>query len=373
MLTSCFKAYEPEIEGSDFNKLVVSGQVTDIIGYQVITITKSSSINEQVEIPVTGCNVIVFDDKGNQFAMADSAGDGKYRGHIDARYFTSGSSFKVEIIAPDGDKIVSDFDQFSISPEIDSVYYVRKDLPTSDPDVFTEGIQFYVDMEGNSSDSRFYRYEAFETWEHHAVYPIEWLYNGSKVIQLFPPDYSKYVCWTTLLVRNIFTLSTDKLAENKYKQLPLHFVDNTTARLLYGYSLLVKQHAISETAHKYWSQLSTNSTEDGGLYNTQPLSVKGNLHNVTHPDEVVLGYFGISSVKSKRIFIENVENLEMNYQVPCTFIPLGKWGFASFVHLPKPLYLVGNSQGWEPFIMTAECVDCTSMFGKIEKPEFWPY
>jgi len=372
MMTSCFKVYEPEIEGSDFNKLVVSGQVTDFDGNQTITISKSSSINVQEEIPVTGCTVTVFDDKGNQFPMIDSSSGGKYRGRIDAGYFTTGSSFKVEIITPAGDKIISDFDQFNACPEIDSVYYLRKDLPTNDPEQFTEGIQFYIDLNGDNSDGKYYRFEAIETWEYHALYPIEWLYNGSKVVQMFPPDFSKYTCWATLPVKNIFTLSTEKLAENKYQQLPLHFVDNTTSRLLYGYSLLLKQHAISETAHKYWSQLSTISAEEGGLYNSQPQSIKGNLYNVTHPDEVVLGFFGVSSVTSKRIFIHDVEDLEVEYQVPCNPIPLGKWGFASFVHLPKPLYLVGDSQGWQPFIMNAECVDCTATKGVTKKPYFWP-
>lgn len=372
MLTSCFKSYAPEIEGSDFNKLVVSAQITDLGGFQTVTVSKSSSINEQKENPASGCIVTVFDDKGHQFLMSDSAGNGKYRGLINAGYFTPGSYFKLEIVTPEGEKIISDIDSYSNCPEIDSVYYVRKNLPTDNPDEFIQGIQFYIDMQGNNEDSRFYRFEAIETWEYHALYPIEWLYNGSLVVQMFPPDYSKYKCWATLLVRNIFTLSTKNLAENKYQKLPLHFVDNTTSRLIYGYSLLVKQHAISESAYKYWTELNSNSTEEGGLYNSQPLTVKGNLHNITNPDKVVLGYFGVSSVKTKRIFIHTIEDLEMKYLVPCNPIPLGKWGFASFTHLPKPLYLVGDSQGWQPFIMNAECVDCTSMSGVKAKPDFWP-
>jgi len=370
-LNSCFKAYEPEIEGSDARKLVVSGIVTDINGNQKVTITMSSSINEPEETPVTGCMVTISDDQGHQFQLVDSA-NGDYYGRIETSYLAPGSSFKVEIITPDGDKIISDYDQFSSCPEVDSVYYTRKDLPTSDPDKFTEGIQFYVDLNGKNTDSRYYRWEAIETYEYHSDYPIEWLYNGQRVVHIYPPDYSKDTCWATLLVRNIYTQTTENLAENKYSQFALHFVDNTTSRLLYGYSLLVKQYSMSETAYKYWNQLRTNSTEEGGLYERQPMASQGNLQNLTHPDKDVLGFFGVSSVKSKRIFVQNVENLEIKFLSFCNPKPMSKWGFADYSHLPKPLYLFGDYKGYQMILMNVECVDCTSMLGKNVKPDFWP-
>jgi hypothetical protein len=371
MLTSCFKAYEPEIVGSDINKLVVSGLVTDLEGNQTVKITTSSSITEQEENVVTGCTVTISDDKGNKFPMTDS-GKGNYTGLIDPLYLTPGSSFKVEILTPDGSNIVSDFDQFSTCPEVDSVYYIRKDIPTIDPDKFTQGIQFYVDMNGKNTDSRYYRWEAIETWKFTADYPIEWLWDGQKVLHIYPPDYSKDTCWTTLLVRDIFTLSTEKLAENKYKQSALHFVDNTTQRLLHGYSLLIKQYSMSEAAHKYWNLLRANSTSEGGLYERQPLASKGNLHNLTHPDQNVLGFFGVSSVTSKRIFIDKVENLEVEYLSSCFPKPMSRWGFADYAHLPKPLYLFGDANGYQMILMNVECVDCTASFGINKKPDFWP-
>lgn len=371
MLNSCFKAYEPEIEGTDARKLVVSGVVTDLGGDQKVSISMSSFINEPEEIPVTGCTVTISDDLGHQFQLVDSA-NGDYYGRIAASYLTPGSSFKVEIITPDGDKIISDYDRFSSCPEIDSVYYMRKDLPTSDPDKFTEGIQFYVDLDGKNTDSRFYRWEAIETYEYHSDYPIEWLYNGTKVIHIYPPDYSKDTCWATLLLRNIYTQTTKNLAENKYRQFPLHFVDNTTSRLLYGYSLLVKQYSLSETAYKYWNQLQSVSNEDGGLYEKQPAAPSGNLHNVTHPDKVVLGFFGVSSIQTKRIFVSKVENLEIKFLSFCNPKPMSKGGFADYVHLPKPLYLFGDAKGYQMILMNNICVDCTSAWGKNIKPDFWP-
>jgi hypothetical protein len=331
----------------------------------------SSSINVQEENPLSGCTVIITDSLGHQFPMADSA-DGNYYTKIDASYLTQSSSFKVEILTPDGDRIVSDYDHFSPCPDVDTVYYVRKDIPTSEADVFTKGIQFYVDLNGESTDSRYYRWEAIETFEYRADYPIEWFWDGQRIQHTVPPDYTKDTCWSTLLIRDIFTLTTKNLAENKYQQLPLHFVDNTTARLVYGYSLLVKQYSMSETAYKFWTQLKDNSTDQGGLYEQQPLTTKGNLHNLTHPDKDVMGFFGVSSVKEKRIFIQKVENLDLEYQSPCTPAYMDPWGFATYSHLPMPLYLMGDSTGWKPILLDDYCVDCRVLFGKNTKPDFWP-
>lgn len=372
MLASCIKSYEPVIATSDINKFVVSGVVTNHDGNQTVTISMTSSINKAEERPVPGCIVTISDAQGNIFTMADSS-DGNYHGWIDPMYLIPGKSFKVDVVTPDGSKIESDFDQISICPKVDSVYYMVKDQPTTDPATFLKGIQFYVDLDGDAADSRYYRWEVFETWEYHTDYPIVWYWIGT-LVHVSPPDYSKQVCWTTLMARNIFTLSTEGLAGNKYRQFPLNFADNQSSRLVWGYSLLVNQYALSEAAYKYWNQLRINSTNAGGLYERQPMATKGNLHNLTHPDQDVLGFFGASSVTSKRIFVKDVPGLALEYTSPCTFNGLSPYGLGDLSPIAYPVYLVGDQNGWQPEIMSKECVDCrTFLGGKTVKPDYWPW
>ena len=57
--------------------------------------------------------------------------------------------------------------------------------------------------------------------------------------------------------------------------------------------------------------------DEGGLYNTQPELIHGNLYNETNPNEEILGYFYASSVKSKRIFIEEINELTLTYNYHC--------------------------------------------------------
>jgi hypothetical protein len=375
LVSSCIKPFDPSIDSKDVNKFVVSGQILDRGGDQVVSVSMSSSINNPKTRPVKGCKVKVLDDKGNEFPMGDS-GDGNYHVWIDSIYLTPGAAFKIDVVTPEGIHISSDFDRISECPPVDSIYFIRKDLPTIDPSVTIKGIQFYCNLDGRNTNSRYYRMEAVETWEYHADYPLEWWYDGgteADVHHVFPPDYSRFVCWDTYTVQNIYTLSTENLIENRYNLFPLNFVDNHTSRLVWGYSLLINQYALSEAAYTYWDQLRINSSIDGGLYNKQPLAIKGNLHNISNSDQDVLGFFGVASIKSKRIFVRDVQNLELEYVSTCVPHSPGPRGLEDISPLTYPAFLMSNGHGFELIVLSPECVNCLALGGTNVKPDFWPY
>jgi len=370
MLPSCIVPYDPHVEAKNINKFVVSGQVTDNTDYQTVSISKASSIGDPEYIPVSGCYIRIFDDKGNEFDMQE-AGSGTYRVQIDKSYLIPGISFKVEIHTSDGIDIESDFDQMNECPVVDSVYFVRKEFSSNNLGQITNGLQFFVDLNAGNINTHFFRWEAIETWEYHAPYPREWYYDGT-IHHISPPDSSRMICWSTELVKNIYTLSTVGLVQNRYTMLPLQFVDNHTARLMYGYSLLINQFALSEAAYSYWDQLRINSSEQGGLYEKQPLSIVGNLHNNTNPDQVVLGFFSASSVKARRIFISKVDNLPFDFSDYCSPDTLRVGGLHSIDPSEYPAFLVGNKIRYLPIQLSQYCVDCMSQGGTTIKPVFWP-
>lgn len=371
LLSSCIKPYEPVIKPSDLSKYVVSGSVTPGGGMQKVNISRTSPINKPAYLPVPGCIVTIEDDKGNSFALTD-AGDGNYYFYVDPSFtdFAPGTALQMFIHTPDGTDIVSDPDIMPSCPEIDSVYYRLQSLPTNNVDVFRKGIQFYIDLKAGLKDSRYYRWEAVETYEYHAAYPREWYYDGT-VHHIWPPDYSRKVCWKTELINNIYTLSTAFLSDNRYLNFPLHFVDNKSTRLAYGYSLLINQYALSEAAYNYWDQLRINGYEQGGLYEKQPISVKGNLHNLTSPDQEVLGYFSATNVRSKRIFVRNVEGLELNFSDFCSPSVL-KYGLIEIDPWDYPAFLLGDQFTFYMVVLNDECVDCLKLGGTNIKPDFWP-
>ncbi len=371
MLTSCIKAYDPEIKSQDAVKFVVSGQINKGDTVQRINISKTSPVSQPVHFQVSGCTVTIIDDKGNTYNAVD-VNNGDYESVIPQSALTPGTSFKLNVILPDGVNIVSDFDQLNECPDIDSVYYTVKSIPSTVPQLVTQGIQFYLNLDAGDLPCRNFKWEATETWEYHSSYAIEWYYNG-KIHHVSPPDFSKMVCWKTAAVKDVFTLTTKNLVQNKYSQFPLHFVDNySTPRLVFGYSLLVRQYALSEAAFAYWEKVQINSNQQGGLYEKQPLAINGNMHNVTHPDEEVLGFFGVTAVTSRRIFVKNVENLPLEYYKDCESGTILKEGLKKIPTSLYPAYLYGGPYGYEDRLIDPTCVDCLRLGGKNVKPDFWP-
>jgi hypothetical protein len=116
----------------------------------------------------------------------------------------------------------------------------------------------------------------------------------------------------------------------------------------------------------------------GGLYEKQPLSITGNLHNINDPGQEVLGFFSAAMGKSKRIFIRNVENFVIDFQNPCSPSALEHGGFLEINPYDYPAFLLAgmDEEGVSFYYMSTlsnECVDCLSLGGTNIKPDFWPY
>jgi hypothetical protein len=369
-LPSCIIPYEPVIATKAMNKYVVSGEVTDNSEIQTVFVSKASNIRDPEYIKVTGCYIRIFDDKGNQFEMQE-AEPGIYQTRIDKSYLTPGTSFKVDILTPDGINIESDFDKMNECPEIDSIYFKKKEIPQNLSGLIIKGLQFYIDLDAGNLPSHFFRWEATETWEYHVPFPRIWYYDGT-IHHISPPDYSRMICWSIDTVKSIFTLSTGGLTENRYYMLPLHFVDNYSPRLMYGYSLLINQFALSEAAYSYWDQLRINNSEQGELYQKQPLSIAGNLHNNTNPDQKILGFFGASSVKSRRIFVNHIDDIDVHQINYCRPETLRIGGLRAIHPSDYPAFLVGSEDSYSLIRLRQSCVDCMSLGGTTFKPDFWP-
>lgn len=333
-MLSCIKRFDPDIKSNDAQKYVVTGGVHPEDSVQHISISYTSPLSKPRFIALPLCKAVIIDGNGNTYPAHDQ-GDGTYETKIPKTALNPGSCFKVDIRMPAGDHIVSDFDTILDSPQIESVIYRLKDIPTSNPFHPIRGIQFYVNLDARGFNCRNYRYEATETWQYTA--PFYWVVEGS-------------VCWLTMNVRSVFTVSTRDQSDNVYKMLPLNFVDNfSSQRLRYMYSLLVKQYSLSQAAYVYWNKIQINSLEQGGLYENQPFQVSGNLHNVTSPSQKVIGFFEASSVQWLRIFTNDRQAGLPDEYVDC-----------------RPVVY--------PEKDNPDCIDCRNVVGGTnKKPSFWPY
>jgi len=369
ILVGCIKAYEPKLKSDSVQKYVVQGGVSSIEGYQEVSVSLTSPVDQPEIIGVSNCQVTIIDSQNNKFILAEFE-KGVYKVWMGQESLVVGLSYKVRVITPDGETLESEFDQMLGGPDVDDIYYEIENIPTNDPDISHLGIRFLVDLKANNNESRYYRWKLTETWEYHSEYPIEYYYDG-QVQQVSPPDSSQMVCWTTLPVREIFTLSTVNLSENSFDGFPLNFVENNTSRLAVLYSLWIEQISLSQNAFIYWDQLRQNSTQDGGLYSSQPIAIKGNMKNLSHDDKDVLGYFQASKVSTKRLFVNPVDDLFLDFVNMCDTVLL-EHGLIEISPRDYPAYLMTIDGQMSLFHMTRGCVECESRGGTTEKPNFWP-
>ena len=371
ILSSCIKPFDPGLDQNSTNKYVVQGMVSSIEGWQYVYVSKSSSVALAEFIPVIGCQIVISDDQGNTFNLNESDA-GTYLVWMNSIDLVPGRSYMIRVQTPDGQILESAYDKMPNGPDdIGEIYTEVENTPTNDPDYNIYGAQFYLNFSAAEEDSRYYRWKLTETWEYYTEYPIEFYYDGA-VHQVSPPDTSQKYCWKTQLVQDVFTLSTVHLTENALNGVPLNFIYSSSNRLEVLYSLLIEQSALSEDAFNYWDKLRVNSLQDGGLYTTQPLAIKGNIKNISNPDNEVLGFFQASSVSTKRIFVEPLPDLVLNIPSLCQINLLEHGGFLEISPLDYPAYLFSSNGQWSMATLTKECVLCSAQGGSNVKPDFWP-
>jgi len=362
ILDGCVDPFYPNIFDNQ-QSLVIDGAITDQEGYHYIRISRSASYNNPKKNPEQGCQVEVIDKAGNRIQFYESK-PGLYEQWIEQEYLKIGNQYKLSVTTTSG-TYKSQYETLLPCPPIDNVYYEIEVQETSDPQFPIYGIQFYTDLYAPGEYAKNYRWELEETWEYHATYRIRlYIDMNENFVDLGYDSDSLYYCWSTETIPEIYTETLKHVNKDSLSKIPLRFVSNETKRLKVKYSLLVKQYSLTDTAYQYWNQIKKQSQETGGLYETQPAQIRGNIYNVNDNDEIVLGYFNVSALTEKRVFVTESFNFfpyytECEPQDPPGRIPTSR----------LPLYFVLTDQG----IKTAQdhCFDCRISGGTIEKPDYW--
>jgi len=362
VLERCVDPFYPNIFDNQ-QSLVIDGLITDQEGYHYIRISRSAPYNNPTNIPEQDCQVEVVDKAGNRIQFYESE-PGLYEQWIEQEYLKIGNQYKLNIITTSG-TYESQYETLLPCPPIENIYYEIEMKETSDPRFPIYGIQFYTDLFASGEYAKNYRWELEETWEYRATYYISLYIDVNKnFVNLGYASDSLYYCWSTEPIPEIYTETLNHINKDSLSRIPLRFVSNETKRLKVKYSLLVKQYSLSDTAYQYWDQLKKQSQETGGLYEIQPAQIRGNIYNVKDNEEIVLGFFNVSALTEKRIFVSERFDffpliVECEPQDLLGGIPTNR----------LPVYLIMTDHG----IKTAQnhCFDCRVSGGTIEKPDFW--
>jgi hypothetical protein len=375
LLSGCIERYYPESDDIFTGTLVINASLTNIPGTQTIQISRSDGLIYPEFIPESSCVVEVENQAGDLLSFSETT-PGYYSANVPEGFMLIGDQYMLRVLTSNGNIYLSDYSRLHPPTPIDKIYYELESYPTEDPEVFIDGIQFYIDFQIDADSSEFMRWELLETYEYHNPDYEGFIYSFDRVLRPLPDSLDDRQCWITGHVNAIYTLDAANMTSSSYTYMPLHFVSNETQRLSYGYSLMVRQHAMDEPAFRYWDELKKNSQNQNGIYDRLPSITPSNISNVDDPHEQILGFFGVSGVTEKRVFIKEVEGLQ-KYDVRFCFPFPERPRFRYLTFADLPVYVStandpvsGGSHSGETVLT---CLDYRLRNGSAgDPPDFWP-
>jgi len=366
IITSCIDPYPPPVIDTEINYLVVDGSINSDAGTAHITLSRAVPLSSTEPSPrEKNATVSVEDNDGNIFLLTES-GNGVYE-HASLPVDNT-KQYRLHIKTTDNTVYRSDFIAIKPTPAIDSLTWA----PNND----RSGIEISVTTHDDTRQTRYYQWSFEETYEYQAAFHSSYKIEEDTVI-LLPQNERTYVCWRTLTSQNILIGSTERLNEDVIYKQPLALIPKNSQKLIIKYSILVKQRSLSREAYDYWLNLQKTTENLGGLFDPQPGSVRGNVYNVSDPDDPVLGYFDAGAVTEKRLFISAVDlPADLRNYKDIGFCLMDTVLVDDVLQLDRvsnrivtTIYVGPDLIGY--YFTSSPCADCRFEKGTTTKPAFW--
>jgi hypothetical protein len=297
LLTTCIDPFDIGNVVDGQPRLVVEGLLTNETKAHEVRISFSSPTLSTFDAePVSNAAVFIEDENGNRVQLSEER-EGAYLTPPDFAG-TVGVEYTLRIRTAENVSYRSLPEIMPAVAEIDSIYAEpasRTSLTALGTLIDEWGLGFYLNTGTGLPESNFYRWEWEETYEFMAPLMTE--------MQLETP-----ICYqTSRPFRSLLISSSQDFTQDRIERQPINFVSKRTYKLQRRYSLQVTQYSLTERAFNFWSDIEGQRDADGSLFDPPPSRIIGNIVQENDPDETVLGYFQVSAVTQKRVFVARSE------------------------------------------------------------------
>jgi hypothetical protein len=367
----CKKPYNPTVINSPRSYFVVEGTIntndtTTIKLSRTVNLTSTTTTN-----PVAA-TVTVECDNGSNYGLYEAA-PGVYK--LVGATLDGTRKFRLRInTADDGKEYLSDYEQAKAAPPIDSIGF----------NLTSKGIQIYANTHDPKNNTHYYLFNYLETWQFHSMYTSNYISNGTEVVARNADQMIDY-CFANNASTSIVLGSSAKLKQDVIFQAPVTTIDATSEKIELKYSILLREYALTADAFKFWETLKKNTEQLGSIFDAEPTTLAGNIHNTHDGTDIVVGFISAGAVSKKRVFITS-EQLPSFYK---TTYPYECGIDSTFFDDPHshlntvlikilsgeeiPVNAIFNKNSPRPIGYTASdilCVDCT-LRGTKTRPDFW--
>jgi hypothetical protein len=295
ILVSCEKEVDLDITKKNPH-YVVDGLITTRPGPYKVYVYRSAAFTQQLEgtyDPEQGATVIISDDLGNEHYLYE-AGNGAYQTSF-LFQGEAGRTYTIRVITETGIELESYPEMLHKSPPIDSMYYEFEEATQ----IYPEGHKVSIVTIDPPGEKNYYR------WDWKGVYSFTTQFDGP----------GSTTCWRYEFDINYLTLKSDNLIDGNALHQPIAWIPffSTTK-----YLVTVEQQSLTKSAYDFWALVDKQNNNVGSVFDSPPTRIKGNLYNVTKPEDPVLGYFGASdfSIGHTMLYREGIPPISLLRSYP---------------------------------------------------------
>jgi Domain of unknown function (DUF4249) len=386
ILCTCIDPYYPVLHQTK-SLLVVDAMLTNDNSNCYVKLSRSNVTQDNGPEMISGAFINIRDVNGEN-SFFNETDEGIYKSENLLFKGETGHSYILNITTAEGEEYESEPCTMFPVQNIENLSFYKAQAISQSSNIPEEGIRLFVDTK-NSDDTRFIRWVYDEWWK--IIVPDPKKYDFIDEFTIPEVSQLKQTCWGNHLSDDIIIKSSYLFHANGLERIPILFVSSSlSSRFLIRYSIEVKQLSLSANEYTYWDKMKQISETGGDIFEKQAYPIMGNIHNKSDPNEMVLGYFQVSAVSKKRIYITTNEINDLDipfYKYECDRIIIGPDDFVSDIWGGVPATLakiyslyagstyafiepIFTSQGIKLAFAKHVCADCT-LSGTLDKPDFW--
>ena len=388
ILIGCITPYEIN-EGDNFeNRLVIEGKLTDALNYQEIRLSRTFSLDKwSTGLMERNANVRIIEDGATSYEYEEKE-PGRYVSKVKFNAIPD-RTYKLEITLSSGKRYASKNIGLPAESNSDFDLTVRSGTNKGGkPGVLIDYVNIDTNTD-NTNDPSYYRFDHTSTYK---IIAPNWTDEKLVVNATIKPDIVPKgnelgkVCYgkersTKLILRN-----ASEFQGNAVESFNIRYIAKVQQKIYHRYSIKVNQYVISREAFIYYQTLKDFSESGNVFSENQPGNIIGNINSLDDEKEIVIGYFEVSKILSKRLFFNYIdfyrkeEVADEVYFGACikSFPTLKSRGVVQRLSLNdmllQNLVVYLNENGGDPGgpyqVVTKACGDCR-VLGDVKKPDFW--
>lgn len=337
---SCIDPFKIDLK-NDLRILTVDGLISTEPGIHEVRLTLSSKFDNQLSgstITVNDARVSIIDSDGIEVILKEYAPStviyydsqinewitlnsirktGIYQTPSDF-FVKLNKEYKLLVETKEGIIYESTFEYARKVPQIDSIRSRPFRVATKNPLLDQTGMMIDAFFKDDPSESNYYLWKPVDGMGVLVTYPELYTIPRTAIVCggcAAPKACCKECFLPETRMKGVFEISNDRLFNGINTLIPAVFLPEDGFRFMKRYRLTVNQYSISEQGYNFLNLVKQQLEIEGSVFDPLPSNIIGNISNLTNPEEQVLGYFFVSDVSSKTIYIDR-EDLPFDYRKP---------------------------------------------------------